>query len=159
MTHVHQVDIDKQDRRYVLAYDVPEAGPQLRWYSADQNTDKVYVAPGGYDRPMWFFPSRGAYEFQVYIRGNPNATLSDAASVTSDYREYIVHVGAEANVSVGMQVTPQNPSPGNNVSIEVTASNSGPDAAPSTKVDVTLPEGLTYLSHSPSAFTFADGDG
>jgi len=163
VTHVHQVDIDKQDRRYVLAYDVPEAGatgsPELRWYSADEETDKVYVAPGEYDRPMWFFPSRGAYEFQVYIRGKPNLTLSDAASVTSDYREYIVHVGAEANVSVGMQVTPQNPSPGNNVSIEITASNSGPDTAPSTKVDVTLPEGLTYLSHSPSAFTFADGDG
>ena len=162
VTHVHQVDIDKQDRRYVLAYDVPdgEAGRAvLRWDSSDQDTDKVYVAPGGYDRPMWFFPSRGAYEFQVYIRGNPNTTISKDASVTSDLREYILHVGAEANVGVGMQVTPQNPSPGNNVSIEITASNSGPDTAPSTKVDVTLPEGLTYSSHSPSALTFADGDG
>ena len=166
VTHVHQVDIDKQDRRYVLVYDVPEAGqrgtPVLRWYSADEETDKVNVTPGGYDRPMWFFPSRGAYEFQVYIRGNPDTDNSDPISkdlsVTSDLREYIIHVGAAADLSATMDATPQSASPGNNVSLEITASNGGPDTAPSTKVDVTLPEGLTYLSHSPSAFTFADGD-
>ena len=152
VTHVHQVDIDKQDRRYVLAYDVPEAGPQLRWYSANQEADTVNVAPGGYDRPMWFFPSRGAYEFQVYIRGNPNTTKSDPvskdASVTSDFRMYILHVGAEADLSTTVNVTPQNPSPTNEVTITITASNAaGKDAAPDTKVEVSLPEGLTYSSH------------
>ena len=160
VTHVHQVDIDKQDRRYVLAYDVPEAGatgePVLRWDSSDQETDKVYVAPGEYDRPMWFFPSRGAYEFQVYIRGNPNDTISNDDSVTSDLREYIVHVGAEADLSATVNVTPQNPSPTNEVTITVTASNAaGKDAAPETKVEVSLPEGLTYSSHeAPTGTTY-----
>ena len=167
VTHVHQVDIDKQDRRYVAVYDVPDTGssgaPEARWYSRNQKVDKVYVEAGGYDRPMWFFPSRGAYEFQVYIRGNPDATgsvpISTDKSVSSDLRSYILHVGAEADLDVSMEMTPQSPSAGKNVSMEITASNSGPDTAPSTKVDVTLPEGLTHVSHSPSAFTFADGDG
>ena len=160
VTHVHQVDIDKQDRRYVLAYDVPdgEAGRAvLRWDSSDQETDKVYVAPGEYDRPMWFFPSRGAYEFQVYIRGNPNSTLSDAASVTSDYREYIVHVGAEANLGLSMRMPPQSVSPGDNVTITIVANNAGPDEAEKTKVDVALPNGLTYSSHSTAKGTYANG--
>lgn len=161
VTHVHQVDIDKQDRRYVLVYDVPATGPVLRWYSSDQDTDTVKVAPGGYDRPMWFFPSRGAYEFQVYIRGNPNITKSDPISedqsVTSDFREYIIHVGAEADLSATMSVTPQNPSPTNEATITVTASNAGPDAAPETKVDITLPDGLTYASHTTATGTYANG--
>ena len=165
VTHVHQVDIDKQDRRYVLAYDVPEAGstdrPELRWYSADQDTDQVYVAPGGYDRPMWFFPSRGAYEFQVYIRGNPNRKksnpISPDPSVTSDFRMYILHVGAEADLSATMAVPTGTPSPNSNVDITITASNAGPDAAPKTKVDVTLPEGLTYFSHNTATGTYANG--
>ena len=147
VTHVHQVDIDKQDRRYVLAYDVSATGPALRWYSANQEKDTVDVAPGEYDRTMWFFPSRGAYEFQMYIRGNANTTLSNDGSVTSDFRKYILHVSAEADLSATVDVTPQSPSPGDNVTIEITASNAGPDAAPETKVEVSLPEGLTYSSH------------
>ena len=165
VTHVHQTDIDKQDRRYVLAYDVPATGdPVLRWNSADQDTDKVYVAAGGYDRPLWLFPTRGAYEFQVYIRGEPDTTITDPVSkdhaVTSDFRFYILHVGAEANLGVGMTVAPDlvapdtTLDPGDNVSIEITASNAGPDTAPSTKVEVALPEGLTYSSHTPATDTF-----
>ncbi len=162
VTHVHQTDIDKQDRRYVLAYDVPATGdPVLRWNSADQDTDKVYVAAGGYDRPMWFFPTRGAYEFQVYIRGNPDTAITDPVSkdksVTSDFRYYIIHVGAEANLGVEMEVTPESPSPSNEVTITVTASNAGPDEAEETEVAVTLPEGLTYKSHNTTAGTYANG--
>ena len=166
VTHVHQVDIDKQDRRYVLVYDGPESRPALRWYSANENTDTVSVAPGEYDRPMWFFPSRGAYEFQVYIRGNPNTAgenpISKDASVTSDLREYIVHVGAEANLGVTTAVAPADASdrsldPGDNVTITVTAGNAGPDEAEKTKVDVVLPDGLTYSSHSTATGAYADG--
>ena len=170
VTHVHQVDIDKQDRRYVLVYDGPAPGttgdPDLRWYSADQDEDTVNVAAGGYDRPMWFFPSRGAYEFQVYIRGNPDTTKSNPiateVSVTSDERNYILHVGAEADLGVGVFVEPAEDSgpsvdPGDEVTVSISARNAGPDAAPSTKVNVTLPEGLTYLSHSTETGTYADG--
>lgn len=163
VTHVHQVDIDKQDRRYVLAYDGPESRPVLRWYSFDQQTDTVPVAPGGYDRPTWFFPSRGAYEFQVYIRGNPNDTISNDGSVTSDLREYIVHVGAEANLGLSLYVDPAledgdtTLDPGDEVTIRVTANNAGPDEVEKTKVDVALPEGLTYSSHSTATGTYANG--
>ena len=161
VTHVHQVDIDKQDRRYVLAYDGPESRPVLRWYSANQGTDTVDVAPGEYDRPMWFFPSRGAYEFQVYIRGNPNTAgenpISKDASVTSDLREYIVHVGAEANLGLSIRMPPQSVSPGDNVTVTIVANNAGPDAAEKTKVDVALPDGLTYSSHSTATGTYANG--
>ena len=163
VTHVHQVDIDKQDRRYVLVYDVPATGkPALRWYSRVADTNTVGVAPGEYDRPMWFFPSRGAYEFQVYFKGYPKPHLSEAPSVTSDYRYYILHVGAEADLSVGMTVAPDlvapdtTLDPGDNVIITVTASNAGPDTAPSTKVDVPLPDGLTYSSQVAATGTTYD---
>jgi len=161
VTHVHQVDIDKQDQRYVVVYDVPdgEAGRTvLRWYSSDQKTDEVLVAAGGYDRPMWFFPSRGAYEFQVYIRGNPNPKaadpISEDKSVTSDLREYIIHVGAEADLSAAMTVTPQSPEPGNDVTINITAANAGPDTAQETNVDVDLPDGLTFSSAQTATGTY-----
>lgn len=164
--HVHQVDIDKQDPRYVVVYNVPEDGATRAgvplWNSSDARRSEVPVAPGEYNRPMWFFTDRGTYEFQVHIQGTTNQDanpISKDESVTSDVREYIIHVGAEANLGVEIEMTPQSPSPDNDVSMVITASNSGPDTAPETKVDVTLPEGLTYSSHSPSALTFADRDG
>ena len=155
--HVHQVDIDKQDQRYVLVYDVTGDRPVLRWDSSDGRLDTVPVAPGGYDRPKWFFTSRGAYEFQVHITGNPNTTRSDARSkdpsVTSDVRTYILHVGAESDLGVAMTVTPESASPNNEVTIGITASNAGPDEAEETTVKVTLPEGLTRSSHEAPAGT------
>ena len=167
VTHVHQVDIDKQDRRYVLAYDLPdgEAGrADLRWDSSDQQTNVVQVAPGGYDRPTWFFPSRGAYEFQVFIEGNPDNARSDARSkdpsVSSDFRRYILHVGAESDLGVAMTVEPALATgdttldPGDNVAITINASNAGPDTAPSARVDVPLPEGLTYSAHRTETGTY-----
>ena len=152
VTHVHQIDIDKQDRRYVLAYDGTEDNPVLRWYSANEEIDTVYVTPGEYDRPTWFFPSRGAYEFQMYLRGNPNNNISVSGPVTSDFREYIFHVGAEADMSATVTVAPADASdtsldPGDDVTIEIAASNAGPDESEKTKVEVSLPTGLTYSSH------------
>ena len=74
--HVHQVDIDKQDPRYVLVYDVPLPPTQPErvsplWNSHDARKSKVSVAPGGYNRPLWFFTDRGTYEFQVNIKRLP----------------------------------------------------------------------------------------
>ena len=174
--HVHQTDIDKQDPRYVLAYDVPAAGATVAdaplWNSSDATAATVTVAPGeyprGYRNPLWFFTDRGTYEFQVHIQGNPDKTeasdrpdglepVSKDASVTSDVREYIVHVGAEADLGVTVMVTPESPSPTNEVTITITASNAvGNDAAPETKVDVTLPDGLTYSTHTAATETTYD---
>ena len=161
--HVHQIDIDKQDPRYVLVYDGISGRNQLRWDSSNANFSNMLVPAGGYDRPMWFFTDRGTYEFQVNITGNPNQSqnppVSKDASVTSDVREYILHVGAEADLGITtMEVTPASPSPGNNVTITLNASNAGPDEAPETKVDVTLPEGLSYASHvAASGTSYASG--
>ena len=168
--HVHQVDIDKQDPRYVLAYDVPATDASVAndplWNSSDARKDTVTVAPGGYNRPLWFFTDRGTYEFQVNIRGYPNTKItnpeSEDGSVSSDVREYIVHVGAEADLGVTTAVAPESTAPSSddtisNVTITITASNAGPDTAEKTKVDVALPEGLTYSSDSTATGTYADG--
>ena len=173
LDHVHQTDIDKQDPRYTLAYDVPapDATGRLEplWDSADAQVAEMRVTPGEYERPMLFFTSRGTYEFQVHIRGNPNTdklgivgkdgAVSKDKSVTSDMREYVIHVGAEADLGVTATATPSSPSPGDNVTVTITASNAGPETAPETGVDVTLPPGLTYASHDPAGDTFADDDG
>ena len=172
--HVHQVDIDKQDPRYVLVYDVPatgaiEAGKPL-WDSHDARQSTVSVAPGEYNRPVWFFTDRGTYEFQVNIRGYPNTDKPDPESkdpgVTSDVREYIIHVGAEADLGVAMTVNPADTSdtsldPGDDVTIAITARNNnaaGEDEAQETKVNVALPEGLTYSSHAPASDTFTKSE-
>ena len=168
--HVHQIDIDEQDPRYVLAYDVPAVGAtgpfDALWDTSDANVNVMRVAPGEYERPIWFFTSPGTFEFQVHIKGHPNQTRTDGLapvsserSVTGDVREYIFHVGAESDVGVAMTVTPESPSPGGEVTVTITASNAGPDTAPSAKVDVALPEGLTYSSHAPAADAFAESDG
>lgn len=168
--HVHQIDIDKQDPRYTLAYDAPAATGKndALWSSHNARVAVMPVAPGEYERPTWFFTSRGTYELQVHIRGNPEQSagalggldpLGKEPSVTSDVREYIIHVGAEADLGVGVTATPESVSPTNDVTITVTASNAGPETAPDNKVDVTLPEGLTYSSHTPTGATFTDGDG
>ena len=154
--HVHQTDIDKQDPRYVLVYDVTDDGDVLRWDSSDARHSQMLVTPGGYDRPKWFFTSRGTYQFQVHITGvtEQNSTklggldpISTELSVNSDVREYTIHVGAEADLGVSVTAVPSvstdtSYDPGDNVTITVTATNAGPDEAEKTKVDVSLPEGL-----------------
>jgi len=162
--HVHQIDIDKQDPRYTLVYDAYDADAtgenEAIWDSSNAQVNVMRVAPGGYERPMWFFTSRGTYEFQVHIRGKPVQDadqlgglepLGTEDSVTSDVREYTVHVGAEANLGVSVSVEPELAAgdttldPGDAVNIHIQATNQGPEAAPATKVEVTLPEGLTNV--------------
>ena len=175
LDHVHQTDIDKQDPRYTLAYDTPApnaAGPfDPLWDSSDAQVAEMRVTPGAYERPILFFTSRGTYELQVHIRGNPNTdklgivgddgAVSKDHSVSSDVREYVIHVGAEADLAVIAKATPPSPSPGDTVTVTITASNAGPDEAPETGVGVTLPPGLTYASHEPAsaALSNADDDG
>ena len=166
--HVHQIDIDEQDQRYVLTYDVPAAGStgarRAKWDTADLDVNKTSVAPGEYERPMWFFTSPGTYEFQVHVLGHPNQTeaterpdglppVSVESSVTGDVREYILHVGLMADLGVGVEAVPADSAdttldPDDEVTITVTASNIGPDTGESTKVDVSLPDGLEYSGHT-----------
>ena len=164
VTHVHQLDIDRQDARFVLVYDVPEASAQPSqvvplWNSHDSRAATVSVDLEGYNRPLWFFTDRGTYEFQVYIQGDPQSTLGDDPKGTSDEQKDIIHVGAEADLGVTATMTPESPSPADEVTVTVTASNAGPDEAQETKVDVTLPAGLTYSSHAPANDTFTESDG
>ncbi len=168
--HVHQIDIDKQDPRYTLAYEEPAAGATGKndaiWNSHNARVAMMNVAPGGYEQPMWFFTSRGTYEFQVHITGMPEKKpavlgnlkpVADEDSVSSDVREYIVHVGAEADLSVGVTAEPDLESPdttldpGDDVTITITASNAGPDTAPDTKVAVMLPDGLSHSTDTTKA--------
>ena len=156
---VNQHDVGVQDRGHVLVYDVPasgatQAGDPL-WDSHDARKSTVSVAPGGYDRPMWFFTRAGTYKFQVQIRGYPNTRIvnpiSRHSSVTSDLREYIFHVGLLSDLSVGVTAAAADASdtsldPGDDVTITVRAGNAGPDEATNTKVDVALPAGLTFSS-------------
>ena len=174
LDHVHQVDIDRQDQRYVLTYDVPASGATSDqdpiWNTADLDENKTAVVVGTYERPTWFFTSPGTYEFQTHVNGHPNQgttqPVSSETSVTGDVREYILHVGLLADLSVGVTAEPAgdgtlandgncdgndgncdgNLDPGEKVEIAVTASNAGPDKGENTKVDVVLPDGLTYVS-------------
>ncbi len=171
--HVHQTDIDKQDPRYALVYDATDDGDVLRWDSSDARHSQMLVTPGGYDRPKWFFTSRGTYQFQVHITGvtEQNSTklggldpISTELSVNSDVREYTIHVGAEADLGVSVTAVPSvstdtSLDPGDNVTIKVKASNAGPDTAPGTKVEVTLPEGLTHSSQVVTTGTYDSSTG
>ena len=161
LDHVHQIDIDKQDPRYVLAYD----GVFVRWDSSDVREANISVAPGEYENLKFFFTDRGTYQFQVHIGGYPENKqhadpLSEDESVSSDMRTYIIHVGAEADLGVAATATPPSPAPSDTVTVTIAASNHGPEAVPATSVDVTLPPGLTYASHvAPTGTDYASATG
>ena len=169
--HVHQLDTGGQGRRYVLAYNDPDDSTAVA-NVADINSSNVEqgsldVLPGEYENPRWFFTRSGRYEFQMHVTGHPENVRTDGmtpqspdVTVSSDVREFIVHVGTMADLSLTKEVSSLNPSPGDNVTITLTASNAGPDTATNTKVDVTLPEGLTYLSHvAPTGTTYDSATG
>ena len=165
LDHVHQIDIDKQDARYTLAYN----NDGLIWDSSKVQTAEMWVAPGKYENPTLFFTDRGTYELQVHIGGYPNRDTSRSdgldpvsvdESVSSDVRTYIIHVGAEADLGVTATATPPSPAPGDTVNVTIAASNHGPEAVPATGVDVTLPPGLTYASHvAPTGTDYASATG
>ena len=170
VAHVHQIDIDKQDPRYVLVYEGPAKRDALRWNSQDLHYSDMPVPAGEYDRPKWFFTSPGTYEFQVNITGKPNRAtdrddglppVSLDGTVSSDIRTYLIHVGTESDLGVTITAAPESLPPGQLVTITLAASNVGPDDATNAKVDVALPEGLEYVSHEESFGTFtaiADDD-
>ncbi len=159
LDHVHQIDIDRQDPRYVLTYDVPDADATdvqfANWTTVNLGGSNTPVEPGKYERPMWFFTSPGTYEFQAHIVGYPetarddNLEISKETSVSSDVRYYTVHVGILADLAVEVDVDSANPNPGEDVTITLTASNAGPDKGKNTKVGVILPEGLNWVEPQP----------
>jgi uncharacterized repeat protein (TIGR01451 family) len=65
-----------------------------------------------------------------------------------------------ADLSVGVSVRPADSAPlGEPVAFVVSATNNGPDAAPSVVVDSLLSSGLTFASASPEQGTFNPADG
>ena len=168
--HVHQLDIGEQGRRYALTYNVPAegaAGPFTPiWDTSNSDRNETQVLPGEYEHPIWFFTRAGRYEFQVHVKGHPDQArtggvppVSVDTAVTSDVRNYTFHVGLMADLSLTKTCSDVTPNVGDQITCTLTASNAGPDTATSTKVDVTLPDGLTYLSHSPTTDAFDDSDG
>ena len=166
--HVHQLDIGEQGRRYALTYNVPAegaAGPFTPiWDTSNSDRNETQITPGEYEHPIWFFTRAGRYEFQVHVKGHPDQArtggvppVSGDTAVTSDVRNYTFHVGLMADLSL-TAVGPRESAVGERSTITIAASNAGPDTATSTKVDVTLPDGLTYDSHEPAADTFSDTD-
>ena len=153
--HVHQLDTGGQGRRYVLAYDVPSPSTSVPYAaiinSSNANHGGVEVTPGEYERPDLLFTRTGKYEFQMHVTGHPErepagnrSAVSPDPAVSSDVREYLFHVGLMADLSVDLTAVPESASPGDDVTITITASNAGPDTATNTKVHVEMPDGLTY---------------
>ena len=163
----------------MLTYDVPASVATSEqdpiWDTADFDENETVVVVGKYERPTWFFTSPGTYEFQTHVNGHPNPDknradghdpVSSETSVTGDVREYILHVGLMANLSVGVTATPESPVPyegttpkpgtytDDQVTITVTARNAGPDKGENTKVDVPLPDGLTHVSATTATGTY-----
>lgn len=160
--HIHQLDTGGQGRRYVLAYDVHGDSATLPYRPVIDSRNVVHgrveLTPGEYERPIWFFTRSGKYEFQMHVTGQPERSpaggrspVSPDPGVSSDVRKYLFHVGLMADLSVDVTAAPADSTdtsldPGDNVTITITAGNAGPDTATKTKVNVALPEGLTYSS-------------
>jgi len=132
--------------------------PHLTWNTANADSNELDITPGEYDHRDWFFTRPGTYRFSVHTKGHPSAAFKssediDEVVVTSEVVQYTFHVGNLANVGVALAAAPKvatdtSLDPGDEVTITVTASNAGPDAATDTKVRVDLPEGLNYVSAS-----------
>lgn len=171
--HVHQLDTGGQGRRYVLAYNDPNDSSSVPNVATINSSNVEHgwldVSPGEYENPVWFFTRSGRYEFQMHVTGHPEHTrsagesaISPDASVSSDVREFVVHVGLMADLSVGVTAEAADSAdstldPGDNVTITIDARNNvGPDTATDTKVNVTLPEGLTHSSAVAASGTAYD---
>ena len=160
--HLHLLDVQEQDDRYLLAYHAPgagDSGPYTPGWNTLDPADKnvIQVSPGQYERSVWFFTRAGRYELEAYVEGYPEkdregwTPVSGDDSVTSDFRQYIFHVGPMADLGVTLEASTLTPQVDTDFELTVTASNAGPDEATNTEVHVTLPEGLAYSSHSPVA--------
>ena len=95
-------------------------------------------------------------------------TISNTATVSSSSTDPVstnnsstvaTNVVADADLGVTKTVNTATPPVNGNVTFTVTATNSGPQAAPGVVVDDLLPAGLTFVSATPSVGTYNSGTG
>ena len=170
MESVREPGIAVADRGQAFVFykydDVPTGEKQVLWGTHNAADTGIDIDAGEYLHPRWAFTQPGTYQFQVHVNGAPDGDWTEAHSVTSVVRTYTVHVGTMADLSVAVTATPESAAPNDEVTITVTASNAGPDTATGTKVDVTLPEGLTYkptpgatgITHDSGTVTWTVGN-
>ena len=155
------------DRGVAFAFDNAEGidgTDEVRWRS-DIPHGLIGVSVGGsnikrYHHLHWAFTKPGIYEMQVHARATPIAKyLAGNKTVTSEVRRYTFQVGELADL--GVTVTPDSATPtvGSNVVLTYTARNGGPDAAGAVKVSAPLPTGLTYVSATTAAGSYASATG
>ena len=146
-------------------HDLPEVTrtddplPQVTWNSFDMEKNTLEMDPGTYEHRQWGFTKPGTYVLSVHAKGYPAAALGavGAQSVSSVPRLYTFHVGLLADLKVTATADDSAPDPGDEVTLTITASSKGPDAADNTKVVVHLPEGLTVSTTTdpdPSTGTY-----
>ena len=155
MESVREPGIGVADRGQAFVFykydDVPAGEDQVLWGTHNAADTGIDIDAGEYLHPRWAFTQPGTYQFQVHVNGVPDGDWTEAHSLTSVVRTYTVHVGTMADLSIGVTATPESASPGDDVTVTISASNGGPDTATSTKVDVSLPEGLTLATSPPKA--------
>ena len=167
---VREPGVGPDDRGVIIVFtdsgDDPTGRPRVEWSTnVAANDKKIAVSPGKYVHRNWAFTKPGTYVLQVQALGQPvrgpGGLLPKTArveSVTSRAVEYTFHVGLLADLAVTVSDDDAEPAIGEQVTLTVTASNAGPDAAPHAKVQVSLPEGLTYVSSSADDDTSYDAD-
>ena len=147
--------------------------PQPIWNGTDLDRNEIQVHGGEHRHRYWAFTQPGTYVLGVHVKGHPNHNAAWGSikpgytTVTSLVKRYTFHVGDRADLAVGypdsngnqtFTITNADPAdttfdPGDNVKIRIEAENFGPDTANDTEVAVTLPPGLTYVSHSTVSYS------
>ena len=143
------------------------------WDGSDPDENEIQVPAGEHRHRYWAFTQPGTYVLGVHVKGHPNPNPpwdpinEDHTALTSVVRRHTFHVGDRADLSIGQTDEDGNRvlgianadtndttlDPGDDVVIDIQAFNDeGPDTAKNTKVDVTLPEGLTYKNHTTTIY-------
>ena len=133
------------------------------WSSYNIDDNEIRMPANEYLHPHWVFTEPGTYLLQLHAHGRPTDGFeTEADTVTSVVQTYTFHVGKFADIAVTVNAAATDSDdttldPGDEVTIKVTASNDGPDTATSAKVDVTLPDGLTYGAAQAETGTYDAG--
>ena len=157
---IREPGVGPDDRGAVFVFNDTDNQPgdrEVEWATNDADTNELQVTPGTYLHRNWAFTKPGTYVFQVHVKGHPvpDRLVPDGIdTLTSEVVRYTFHVGPLADLGVTVSDNEAEPAIGDEVTLTVTASNAGPDGAPHTKVQVDLPEGLTYGSSSAASGSY-----
>ena len=145
------------------------------WDSQDADSNEIALALGGYQHYNWAFTKAGTYVIAVHVKAHANNGSTDSqfyadpddpvaqkeklVTATSEVRRYTFHVGPLADLAVTVVAADTAPAVNTDINLTVTASNAGPDSATNTEVQVNLPAGLTYSTHSTASGTYDSATG